>query len=226
MEKEENKQQAQTEGQEKKPKTEAEQPKETEQTQETVGEQSVPQEEKADGAPQAEQGAKEQGESQQAEQDGASSQTVEELQKKLEEANRQLEKQKDILLRTAAEYDNYRKRTAREKDALYGEATAAAVLEILTVVDSLERALEQKECSAEDMRKGVELVYKQMQSALDKLGVQEMGREGETFDPAFHNAISHVEDEDKGESVIVKVFQKGYKIGDRVIRHAMVQVAN
>lgn len=201
METEESRQQAQTEEKKKEPKTEAEQPKETDQT----GETAAPQETK---------------------EDGASVQPGEDLQQKLEEANRQLKKQKDLLLRTAAEYDNYRKRTAREKDALYGEATASAVLEILTVVDSLERALEQKDCSAEDMRKGVELVYKQMQSALEKLHVEEMGREGETFDPAFHNAISHVEDENSGENVIVKVFQKGYKIGDRVIRHAMVQVAN
>jgi molecular chaperone GrpE len=220
LEKEESRQQAQTE------KKETESKADTEQTCPTGGEQAVSQQEKADGTSQAVDGTEEQTEPQEKKEDGAVSQEVEELQKKLEEANRQLEKQKDLLLRTAAEYDNYRKRTAREKDALYGEATASAVLEILTVVDSLERALEQKECSAEDMRKGVELVYRQMQSALDKLGVQEMGREGDTFDPALHNAISHVEDENSGENVIVKVFQKGYKIGDRVIRHAMVQVAN
>ena len=199
MEKEESRQREQTQDQQKEPKTQAEQPQEAEQSNKSAEQQA-----KAEGTAQA----------------------GEDLQQKLEEANRQLQKQKDLLLRTAAEYDNYRKRTAREKDALYGEATAAAVLEILTVADSLERALEQKEGSAEDMRKGVELVYKQMKSALDKLGVQEMGQEGETFDPALHNAISHVEDENSGESVIVKVFQKGYKIGDRVIRHAMVQVAN
>ncbi|WP_164919116.1 MULTISPECIES: nucleotide exchange factor GrpE [Acutalibacteraceae] len=149
-----------------------------------------------------------------------------ELQRKLEEANRQVEKQKDLLLRTAAEYDNYRKRTAREKASLYNDATAAAVQEILTVADSLDRALEQKECTAEDMRRGVELVQKQMQSALDKLGVKEMGKEGEPFDPELHNAISHVEDPKSGENSVVKVFQKGYQIGGRVIRHAMVQVAN
>jgi molecular chaperone GrpE len=156
----------------------------------------------------------------------SAAQSEAELKQKLEEANRQTEKQKDLLLRTAAEYDNYRKRTAREKASLYNDATAAAVLEILTVADSLDRALEQQECTAEDMRKGVELVQKQMQSALDKLGVQAMGKEGEPFDPARHNAISHVEDEKQGENVVIKVFQKGYQIGDRIIRHAMVQVAN
>ena len=150
----------------------------------------------------------------------------EELKKKLEEANQQLEKQKNLLLRTTAEYDNFRKRTVREKASIYDDATAKALQEILNVADSLERALAQRECSADDMRKGVELVYKQMQSAFAKLGVEEMGKEGDEFDPQLHNAISHVEDESSGENVVVKVFQKGYKIGDRVIRHAMVQVAN
>lgn len=151
---------------------------------------------------------------------------IDELEKKLGEKDAELARQKDLLLRTAAEYDNYRKRTTREKAAVYADATAAAVLEILAVADSLERALEQKECTADDMRKGVELVQKQMQSAFGKLGIEEMGREGEPFSPELHNAISHVEDKDLGENVVVKVFQKGYKIGDRVIRHAMVQVAN
>lgn len=199
MEKKEHKRKAQAEAEAKEPKTEENeaQPSEEEQAQ-------AQPEQKEDGAPKGE----------------------EDLRKKLEEANQQLEKQKEMLLRTTAEYDNFRKRTAREKAALFNEATGAAVLEILTVADSLERALEQKECGAEDMRKGVELVYKQMQSALEKLGVTEMGAEGESFDPELHNAISHVEDEDRDENVIVQVFQKGYKIGDRVIRHAMVQVAN
>lgn len=150
----------------------------------------------------------------------------EELQRKLDETNAQLAKQKDLLLRTAAEYDNYRKRTAREKAVIYNDATAAAVQEILSVADSLERALEQRECTADDMRKGVEMVERQMLSALSKLGVEEMGAEGDPFDPAVHNAISHVEDENSGENVVTKVFQKGYRIGERVIRHAMVQVAN
>lgn len=151
---------------------------------------------------------------------------VGDLEKKLDGANAQFEKQKDLLLRTAAEYDNFRKRTAREKTAVYADATAAAVLEILPVADSLARALELRECSADDMRKGVELVNRQMLTALSKLGVEEMGAEGEPFDPALHNAVSHVEEEGREENVVVKVFQKGYRIGSRVIRHAMVQVAN
>lgn len=150
----------------------------------------------------------------------------EELEKKLHELEDALSKQKDQFLRTAAEYDNYRKRSEREKAALYADATAAAVLEILPVEDNLERALAQKECTVEDLRKGVEMVQAQMKASLEKLGVSEMGAEGETFDPALHNAVMHIEDESLGENVIVQVFQKGYKIGDKVVRHAMVQVAN
>lgn len=147
-------------------------------------------------------------------------------QKKLKETEEQLTKQKDVLLRTAAEYDNYRKRTSREKQSVYQDATADAVKEFLPVADNLERALEQEKCSAEDLRKGVEMVEKQMRDALKKLGVTEMGQEGDTFDPTVHSAVSHVENKEAGENTVAKVFQKGYKIGDRVVRHAMVQVAN
>ena len=94
------------------------------------------------------------------------------------------------------------------------------------MADNLERALAQQECSVEDLRKGVEMVQAQMCAALDKLGVTAMGEVGEAFDPAVHNAVSHVEDEAAGDNVVTQVFQKGYKIGDKVIRYAMVQVAN
>ena len=151
---------------------------------------------------------------------------LEEARKKLEETENALNLQKDLFLRTAAEYDNFRKRTEREKASVYADATAAAVLEFLPVADNLERALEQKDCSAEDLRKGVEMVQRQMNSALEKLGVEEMGAEGDVFDPSLHNAVAHVEDENAAENSVTKVFQKGYKIGDKVIRHAMVQVAN
>ncbi len=161
-----------------------------------------------------------------AEQDGGVRQELEKARKTLKETEEQAAKQKDVLLRTAAEYDNYRKRTAREKETVYADATSDAVKEFLPVADNLERALEQKDCSAEDLRKGVEMVLKQMQDALKKLGVTEMGKEGEPFDPALHSAVAHVDDESAGENTVTKVFQKGYKIGDRVVRHAMVQVAN
>lgn len=148
------------------------------------------------------------------------------LQAQLDKANEEVKKQKELLLRTAAEYDNYRKRTDREKLTLYSDATSAAVTEFLPVADNLSRALEQKDCSLEDLRKGVEMVHTQLESALIKLGVNEMGMVGDPFDPNFHNAVSHIEDENAGENVIVQVFQKGYKINDKVVRHAMVQVAN
>lgn len=151
---------------------------------------------------------------------------LEETKKKLAETEEALAKQKDTLLRTAAEYDNFRKRTAREKESLYSDATADAVKEFLGVADNLERALAQKECSAEDLRKGVEMTQKQMLAALDKLGVAELGKEGDTFDPALHSAVAHVDDKSLGENVVAKVLQKGYRIGDKVIRHAMVQAAN
>ena len=148
------------------------------------------------------------------------------LKKDIEALDGQLKKQQEIHIRTVAEYDNYRKRTEREKMSVYADATAAAVKEILTVEDNLARALEQKECTAEDMRKGVEMVEKQMRKALEKLGVTEMGRKGDKFDPALHNAVSHIEDEDIEENTIAEVFQKGYMLGGKVVRHAMVQVAN
>ena len=91
---------------------------------------------------------------------------------------------------------------------------------------NLERALAQKDCTVEDLRKGVEMVMNEMQAAFRKLNVTEMGAEGDTFDPAIHNAVSHIEAEGLGENVISQVFQKGYRIGDKVVRHAMVQVAN
>lgn len=150
----------------------------------------------------------------------------EKLKKDLDTANEQLKQQKEVFMRTVAEYDNYRKRTEREKASVYSDATAAAVKEILSVEDNLSRALAQKECSAEDLRRGVEMVEKQMQKALKKLGVTEMGNEGETFDPALHNAVSHIEDDSISENTIAEVFQKGYMLDGKVIRHAMVKVAN
>lgn len=150
----------------------------------------------------------------------------EEMQKKLDETEEALKKQKDQLLRTAAEYDNYRKRTEREKAAIYSDATAAAVLEFLPVADNLERALAQQECSVDDLRKGVEMVQTQLKKALEKLGVTEMGAEGEAFDPELHNAVSHIDDESAAENVVAQVYQKGYRIGDKVVRHATVVVAN
>lgn len=144
----------------------------------------------------------------------------------LEKVQEELKKQKDLLLRTAAEYDNYRKRTEREKTEMYADAIAAAVTEFLPVADNLERALAQKDCTVEDLHKGVEMVQTQMQGALKKLGVAEIGKQGDPFDPEFHNAVSHIEDENAGENTVAQVFQKGYVLEGKIVRHAMVQVAN
>lgn len=159
-------------------------------------------------------------------QNAESSSAEDVLNKEIEHLKTELETQKDILLRTTAEYDNYRKRTSREKASIYNDAAIDVLSKILPVADNLERALSQPECTVEDLRKGVEMVYTQLTESLEKLGVTSMGEVGETFNPDLHNAVSHIESEDLEENVIAAVFQKGYKIGDRIVRHAMVQVAN
>lgn len=144
----------------------------------------------------------------------------------IEKLKKELEALKDQHLRTLAEYDNYRKRTEKEKTGIYNDAVVDTVANILPIGDNIERALAQKDCSAEDMYKGVELIYQQFKASLGKLGVEEMAGEGEAFDPALHNAVAHIEDENLEEGVISAVFQKGYLLRDKVVRHAMVQVAN
>ena len=140
-----------------------------------------------------------------------------------------LEKEKanlnDRFLRICAEYDNFRKRSQKEKDALYGDIKANTVTQFLPVYDNLERALKQN-TEDEAYKKGVEMIMTQFCSTLEKLGVKEIECLGEKFDPAMHNAVMHVDDEEKGENEIVEVFQKGFKLGDKVIRFAMVKVAN
>ena len=131
----------------------------------------------------------------------------------------------DKFLRVCAEYDNFRRRSQKEKDALYGDIKANTVQQFLPVYDNLERALKQ---STEDeaYRKGVEMIMAQFETTLEKLGVREIPSLGETFNPDLHNAVMHVEDEEKGENEIVEVFQKGFMLNDKVIRFAMVKVAN
>ena len=131
----------------------------------------------------------------------------------------------DKYLRLMAEYDNFRKRSQRERDALYPEATAAAVSGFLTVVDNFERALA-AECSDPEYKKGTELTYKSLLEALGRLKVEAFGEPGESFDPNCHNAVMHIEDESLEPGTIAEVFQRGYRLGERVIRHAMVKVAN
>ena len=131
----------------------------------------------------------------------------------------------DKFLRICAEYDNFRKRSQKEKDALYGDIKANTVTQFLPVYDNLERALKQN-TEDEAYKKGVEMIMTQFCSTLEKLGVTEIECLGEKFDPAMHNAVMHVDDEEKGENEIVEVFQKGFKLGEKVIRFAMVKVAN
>ena len=131
----------------------------------------------------------------------------------------------DKFLRLAAEYDNYRKRTAKEKESIWIEAKAQTVAAFLPVYDNLERALKQ-ETADEAYKKGVELTMKGLQDAMTKLGVEVIPAMGETFDPNFHNAVMHVDDDAVEENTVVDVFQQGFKCGEKVIRFAMVKVAN
>ena len=141
------------------------------------------------------------------------------------DSNEALAAAEDKFLRLAAEYDNYRKRTAKEKESLWTEAKAQTVAAFLPVYDNLERALKQ-ETSDEAYKKGVELTMKGLQDAMTKLGVELIPAMGETFDPNFHNAVMHVDDESVEENTVVDVFQQGFKCGEKVIRFAMVKVAN
>ena len=131
----------------------------------------------------------------------------------------------DKYLRLAAEYDNYRKRTAKEKESIYGDAKADTIKPLLAVYDNLERGIAQYD-EADAHRQGLELILRQFTETLTKLGVTEIEAKGQPFDPGLHNAVMHVEDETAGENTVVEVFQKGFMLGDKVLRFAMVKVAN
>ena len=133
--------------------------------------------------------------------------------------------ERDAHLRVAAEFDNFRKRTVKEKEASYGNGKADAVAKILPIYDNLERALNQP---TEDTayKKGVEMTMNELVKIFTGLGVEIFGNVGDEFDPNLHNAVMHVDNEELGENVIAQVFQKGFKIGEKVVRFAMVQVAN
>ena len=133
--------------------------------------------------------------------------------------------ERDSHLRLAAEYDNFRKRTIKEKEASYGHGKADAVAKLLPIYDNLERALNQPTEDAA-YKKGVELTMNELVKIFTGLGVEIFGNPGDEFDPNLHNAVMHIDDENLGENVISQVFQKGFKIGDKVVRFAMVQVAN
>ena len=133
--------------------------------------------------------------------------------------------ERDAHLRVAAEFDNFRKRTLKEKEQSYGNGKADAVEKLLPVYDNLERALNQV-CEDEAYKKGVEMTMTQLVGIFSGLGVEIFGNPGDAFDPNLHNAVMHIDDENFGENEICQVFQKGFKLGDKIIRFAMVQVAN
>lgn len=149
----------------------------------------------------------------------------EEKPSELDTVKEQLAKEHDGYLRLAAEYDNFRKRSQKEKDDLYTVIKAETVGKFLPVYDNLERALAQ-ETADEAYKKGVEMTMNQLVKVMEGLGVTSFGEIGEAFDPARHNAVMHVEEEGLGENVIAEVFQKGFLVGEKVIRFAMVKVAN
>ena len=187
---------------------------ETNEPQETPGAQEAPETQ----APQADEAPAEEPKSSKKEKKKKEKSETESLREQVADLN-------DRLLRTMAEYDNFRKRSQREKESIYPQATAAAVGQFVPIIDTFERALAAP-CSDDSFKQGVEMILHNFRDVLGKLGVEEFGAPGEAFDPDLHNAVMHVEEEERGEGEIVEVFQKGYRLGDRIIRHAMVKVAN
>lgn len=151
--------------------------------------------------------------------DGAPDARLQELEAQLLQAN-------DKFLRTLAEYDNYRKRSVREKEQAYADSKAAVLTEFLPVLDNFERAQAGTDASYEDYRKGVEMIFSQLAACFEKLGAESFGEVGDVFDPNIHNAVMHTEDESAEENTIAQVFSKGYKLGDKILRPAVVQVVN
>ena len=145
---------------------------------------------------------------------------------KEEELQKQLDEKNDQLLRMAAEYDNFRKRSQREKEALYADCKASVINALLPVADNFDRIFANPDGTLEDYKKGVEMTFKQFSDVFKNLGIESFGEVGEEFDPNFHNAVMHTEDDSVGENTITTVIVKGYKLGDKVLRPAMVKVAN
>lgn len=150
---------------------------------------------------------------------------TEKLRIELESLKTAHEELNDLHMRLRAEYDNFRKRSIKERESVYADAVCDVVAAILPVYDNLERALKTPTEDAAFL-KGVDMTHRQFAECLSKLGVSEIPAEGKPFDPALHDAVMHVEDGNLEENVVAEVFQKGFQIGDRVIRHAMVKVAN
>ena len=145
---------------------------------------------------------------------------------KMEGLAKALDAEQDKYLRLAAEYDNYRKRTAKEKESLYADAKIDTIKALLGVYDNLERGIAQYGDEESTHRKGLEMVFNQFKESLKKLGVETMDAVGKPFDPEKHNAVMHIEDESYGENTVAEVLQQGFTLGDKVLRFAIVKVAN
>ncbi len=152
--------------------------------------------------------------------------TAEAVETKEEQLQKALDEKNDQFLRLYAEFDNFRKRSQKEKQDIYTSSKADVIKELLPVMDNFDRAANNTECSFEDYKKGIDLIFNQFGEILKKTGVESYGERGEDFDPNIHNAVMTVEDEELGENQIASVFSKGYKLGDRIIREAVVTVAN
>ncbi len=153
-------------------------------------------------------------------------QAVSETEQKLEELENSLKEANDKFLRTLAEYDNYRKRSVREKEQAYTDSKAAVLTEFLPVLDNFERAAGNKEAALADYQKGVDMIFNQFTEILKKLGVESFGEAGDAFDPNIHSAVMHTEDADQPENTVAEVFSKGYQLGDKILRPAVVKVVN
>ena len=143
-----------------------------------------------------------------------------------EKLQKELDETKEQMMRVAAEYANFRNRSAKEKESSFTNAKCTVIGEFLSVADNLERALASSNNDFDSLSKGLSMTYDGLKAVFEKLGVEVFGENGDSFDPNIHNAVMHIEDENLGEGEIVDVFQKGYKINDKVIRPAMVKVAN
>ena len=148
------------------------------------------------------------------------------MEEKLEEAQKQAKDILDKYIRQLAEFENFRKRSNSEKTAMYSNGVRDTVEKLLPVIDNFERAVEAADDKEDPMYKGVEMILKQFMEILENLGVKEIPSKGEPFDPNVHSAVMHIDDESCDENVVVEVFQKGYTLGDKVIRPSMVKVAN
>lgn len=152
---------------------------------------------------------------------------VDPMQAELDACKTELAAEKDKFLRMAAEYDNFRRRSAKEREAAYSEAYADALMQIIPVIDNLERAAEFGNAGdAKQLSDGVNMILTQFTGVLEKMGIEAFGEKGEAFDPNIHNAIMHEEDPEQEESILGEVFQRGYRRGDKIIRCAMVKVIN